>query len=86
MHASGPRLGFVFAAGAARFDDGRFRVTTEAQLRTFARFVFTDRWQLSAWGVGTTSVDSPGPPTIPRAEPGLHHLNSWTVNCLVLSR
>src|SRR5271165_796179 len=31
---------------AARFNDGRFRVTTEAQLRAHARFVFTGHWPL----------------------------------------
>src|SRR5271157_4139417 len=32
-----------------RFNDGRFRVTTEAQLRARARFVFTGHWPLEAW-------------------------------------
>ena len=31
---------------AARFNDGRFRVTTAAQLRARARFVFTGHWAL----------------------------------------
>jgi hypothetical protein len=44
------RLSEVFSA---RFNDGRFRVTTEAQLRARARFVFTGHWPLEAWGVGT---------------------------------
>ena len=30
----------------ARFNDGRYRVTTEAQLRALARFVFTGHWPL----------------------------------------
>ena len=30
----------------ARFNDGRFRVTTEAQLRARARFIFTGHWPL----------------------------------------
>jgi len=30
----------------ARFNDGRLRVTTEAQLRARARFVFTGHWPL----------------------------------------
>ncbi len=38
---------------AVRFNDGRFRVTTEAQLPARARFVFTGHWPLEAWGVGT---------------------------------
>ncbi len=33
----------------ARFNDGRFRVTTEAQLRARARFVFTGRCRRWAW-------------------------------------
>src|SRR5208283_3067105 len=33
-------------AHLARFNDGRFRVTTEAQLRARARFVFTGHWPL----------------------------------------
>jgi len=32
--------------GMARFNDGRFRVTTEAQLRARARFVLTGHWLL----------------------------------------
>src|SRR5271157_1952203 len=31
---------------SARFNDGRFRVTTEAQFRAHARFVFTGHWPL----------------------------------------
>ena len=34
---------------SARFNDGRFRVTTEAQLRVFACFVFPGRWRCGAW-------------------------------------
>jgi len=30
----------------ARFNDGRLRVTTEAQLRARARFVFSGHWPL----------------------------------------
>ena len=45
---------------------GVFRVTTEAQLRARARFVFTGHWPLWAWGVGTTSVNRRGPPSLPR--------------------
>jgi hypothetical protein len=65
----------------ARFNDGRFRVTTAAQLRVRARFVFTGHWPLEAWGGGTTAGNRRGPPSLPRAEPGLHGLNSWTVKC-----
>ena len=49
-----------------RFNDGRFRVTTEAQLRVFARFVFPVHWPLEAWGVGTTAVNRRQPPPLPR--------------------
>jgi len=31
---------------SARFNDRRFRVTTKAQLRALARFVFTGHWPL----------------------------------------
>ena len=37
---------FVRAGPSARFNDGRFRVTAEAQLRALARFVFTGHWPL----------------------------------------
>ncbi len=40
---SASRLSEVFSA---RFNDGRFGVTTEAQLRARARFVFTGHWPL----------------------------------------
>ena len=31
--------------------------------------------------LSTTSVNRRGPPSLPRAEPGLHGLNRWTVKC-----
>ena len=36
--------------------------------------------------MGTTSVNRRGPPSLPRAEPGLHGLNRWTVKCRDLLR
>ncbi len=50
---SRPGLARLPQINGVRFNDGRFRVTTEAQLPARARFVFTGHWPLEAWGVGT---------------------------------
>ena len=65
----GDRNSGSFAGPSARFNDGRFWVTTERSPEHCARFVFTGHWPLQAWGVGTTSVRRRGPPSLPgRAE------------------
>jgi hypothetical protein len=68
-----PGLARLPQINGVRFNDGRFRVTTEAQLRARARFVFTGHRPLEAW-VHYRGEPS-GPPSLPRPEPGLPGLN-----------
>jgi len=39
------------------------------------------RWSWSGRLLSTTSVNHRGPPSLPRAELGVHGLNRWTVKC-----
>ena len=69
------------AAISVRFNDGRFRVTTEAQLRARTRFVFTGHWPLEAWAWVHYRGEPSGAAVAAGAEPGLPGLNRWTVKC-----
>ncbi len=79
-------IGFVTLLRAGSSDPPVICDRVSSCLRPLACHLHTTGRPNADSSFGTTSVDRRGPPSMPRAELGIHGLNRWLVKCIEMSK